>query len=56
LIHPQAWHQLDAAFRRCRIRRFPCRIIDTIESDRILIVSVTHLHRHPESWRRNLES
>ena len=23
LVHPQAWHQLDTVFRRCRIRRFP---------------------------------
>lgn len=55
-MHPQAWHQLDAAFRRCRIRRFPYGIIYTIEDAQILVVSVMHLHRHPEGWRRNLES
>jgi len=54
LKHPQAWHPLDAEFRRCRTRRFPYGVIYTIEADCILVVSVMHLHRHPESWRKNL--
>jgi hypothetical protein len=54
LRHPEAWCPLDAEFRRCRTRRFPYGIVYTIEADHILIVSVMHLHRHPESWRKNL--
>ena len=52
--HPKAWDPLDSDFRRCRTARFPYGIIYTIENDCILIVSVMHLHRNPESWRRNL--
>lgn len=54
LAHPQAWCPLDEEFRRCRTSRFPYGIIYTTETDRILIVSVMHLHRHPDTWRKNL--
>lgn len=54
LAHPQAWCPLDEAFRRCRTARFPYGLIYTSEGDHILIVSVMHLHRHPETWRKNL--
>jgi plasmid stabilization system protein ParE len=54
LIHPEAWFELDEEVRRCRTHRFPYGVIYTIERDEVLIISVMHLHRHPESWRRNL--
>jgi plasmid stabilization system protein ParE len=54
LMHPQAWAALDEEIRRCRAHRFPYGIIYTIERDGVLIISVMHLHRRPESWRRNL--
>jgi len=47
---------LDGEIRRCRLRRFPYGIIYTLlEDDVVLIISVMHLHRHPLSWRKNLE-
>ena len=54
LIHPTAWFALDNDIRRCRTHRFPYGIIYAIERDEVLIISVMHLHRHPDSWRRNL--
>jgi hypothetical protein len=54
LMHPQAWFALDEQIRRCRTHRFPYGVIYTIERDEVLIISVMDLHRHPESWRRNL--
>ncbi|MBI5396492.1 MAG: type II toxin-antitoxin system RelE/ParE family toxin [Verrucomicrobia bacterium] len=54
VAYPHAWFPLDDRFRRCRTHRFPYAIIYTVEDDRILIVSVMHMHRHPESWKRNL--
>jgi plasmid stabilization system protein ParE len=54
LAHPQAWCPLDDEFRRCRTSRFPYGLIYTIETDHVLIVSVMHLHRHPDTWRKNL--
>ena len=54
LLHPAAWFALDEEIRRCRTQRFPYGVIYTIEQGELLIISVMHLHRHPESWRRNL--
>ena len=54
LAHPQAWCPLDNEFRRCRTARFPYGLIYAVEGDHILIVSVMHLHRHPNTWRKNL--
>lgn len=52
---PEAWQSLDAEIRRCRTHRFPYGIIYTVENSEVLVVSVMHLHRHPESWRENLQ-
>jgi len=54
VMHPQAWFVLDEEIRRCRTHRFPYGVIYTIERGEVLIISVMHLHCHPESWRRNL--
>jgi plasmid stabilization system protein ParE len=54
LANPRAWSPLDDEFRRCRTARFPYGIIYKIEGDTILVVSVMHLHRFPDSWRKNL--
>jgi plasmid stabilization system protein ParE len=55
LAHPRAWSWLDTEIRRCRTTRFPYGVIYAIEGETVLIISVMHLHRRPESWRENLE-
>ncbi len=52
---PEAWQALDKEIRRCRTHRFPYGIIYTVEPSEVLILSVMHLHRHPSSWRKNLQ-
>lgn len=47
---PEAWHPLDDTFRRCRLNHFPYGLIYTIRGNTILVVSVSHLHRHPDHW------
>ena len=54
LAHPQAWQPLDQEISRCRTHRFPYGIIYAVENGEILVISVMHLHRHPDSWRKNL--
>jgi plasmid stabilization system protein ParE len=51
---PEAWQPLDEEIRRCRTHRFPYGIIYTVEDGEVLILAVMHLHRHPDSWRKNL--
>jgi plasmid stabilization system protein ParE len=51
---PDAWQLLDEEIRRCRTHRFPYGIIYAVESGEVLVISVMHLHRHPDSWRKNL--
>jgi plasmid stabilization system protein ParE len=51
---PEAWQSLDAEIRRCRMHRFPYGIIYAVENGEVLVVSVMHLQRHPDSWRKNL--
>ena len=51
---PDLWQSLDTEVRRCRTHRFPYGIIYCVENGEILILSVMHLHRHPDSWRKNL--
>jgi plasmid stabilization system protein ParE len=56
MANPEAWRVLEREIRRCRTHRFPYGIIYSVAASEIVIVSVMHLHRHPNSWRRNLES
>src|SRR5687767_558380 len=53
--HPEAWTEIDPGVRRCRTNRFPYGIIYITDGDRMIIVSVMHLHRHPETWRKNFD-
>ncbi|MDJ1175008.1 type II toxin-antitoxin system RelE/ParE family toxin [Roseofilum capinflatum] len=53
--NPRAWTPLNENIRRCRMHRFPYGIIYTIEDDTILVISVMHLQKHPQSWKKNLE-
>ncbi|MBN1998324.1 type II toxin-antitoxin system RelE/ParE family toxin [candidate division KSB1 bacterium] len=51
---PNAWAPLSKRCRRCRVKRFPYGIIYQIRNDKILIIAVMHLHRHPDSWKTRL--
>lgn len=56
IVHfPEAWGKLGGRYRRCNMRRFPYSVIYLIQADReIVIVSVFHQSREPQSWRENL--
>ncbi len=56
VVSPEAWIILEGDIRRCRTRRFPYGVIYSIENDVILVISLIHLRRHPESWKQNLEN
>ena len=41
--------------RSIKLERFPYRLLYAIETDRILIVAVMHLHRRPDYWKHRLD-
>jgi plasmid stabilization system protein ParE len=52
---PEAWGKLGGRYRRCNMRRFPYSVIDVFQADHeIVIISVFHQSREPQSWRENL--
>jgi plasmid stabilization system protein ParE len=53
MAHPDAWHLLDARFRRCQLTGFPYGVIYEKVGDDLIIVAVAHLHREPDYWRRH---
>jgi len=52
---PAAWPVFDGDIRRCLTNRFPYGVLYSIESDRIFILAVMHLHRDPDYWKHRME-
>ena len=52
--NPEWFRKLTPRVRRCLVRTFPYGLLFEADGGRIFIVAVMHLHRHPESWRKNL--
>ena len=51
LHYMYAWPIVEDDVRRCLTNRFPYGVLYSVESDRIYILAVMHLHRHPEYWK-----
>jgi plasmid stabilization system protein ParE len=47
---PDRWPVDVAATRRVLLRRFPFKIVYTVEHDRVLVVAVAHTRRRPGYW------
>ena len=52
LSYPHAWPVIEGEIRRCLTHRFPYGILYSIEPDNVFILSVMHLHRHPDYWKK----
>ena len=51
LSYSHAWPIVEDDVRRCLTNRFPYGVLYSIESDRVYILAVMHLHRHPDYWK-----
>ena len=54
LLFPDGFGKMDSDFRRFLLKRFPFGIIYRMDGEVLVIVSVMHLSRRPESWKNNL--
>ena len=51
LAYSHAWPIVEDDVHRCLTNRFPFGVLYSIESNRIYILAVMHLHRHPDYWK-----
>lgn len=49
--YPIAWPSVEESIRRCLVNRFPYGIIYSLEQDKIFILAVMNLRRHPDYWK-----
>ncbi len=55
LMFPLAWGKVSPDFHHCHLRKFPYTLIYKLErEDVIVIVSLFHQRRQPQSWKSNL--
>ena len=52
--HPQQYREYDPPMRRHFSRSFPYAILYHDEPERVWIVTVTHMKRHPGHWKPRL--
>jgi hypothetical protein len=51
LSYPNAWPVVEEDVRRCLTNRFPYGVLYSVEPDHIYILTIMHLHRHPDYWK-----
>ncbi|VAX37376.1 hypothetical protein MNBD_UNCLBAC01-906 [hydrothermal vent metagenome] len=51
-IIPQGWQKVGKHTRRCLFKRFPYLILYIVEYNAIIITSIAHQHRHPDSYKK----
>ena len=52
---PKAWPVIDGEIRRSLVSRFPYGVLYAEGDERIDIVAVMNLHRHPDYWKHRKE-
>jgi plasmid stabilization system protein ParE len=53
---PERWAPYLHNTRRLHLRRFPYWLIYRLDADLVLVLAVAHDRRHPDYWRRRLQT
>jgi plasmid stabilization system protein ParE len=48
---PEAWPRVDSDVRRVLVSRFPYAVLYAVRADKLFVLAVMHLRRHPDYWR-----
>lgn len=48
---PHQFPQVAPGMRRALMERFPYGVFFSAGEDRVVVLAVLHLHRHPDTWR-----
>jgi hypothetical protein len=51
---PKTWPVIKDGIRRSLVRRFPYGVLYSIEGERLFILAVMNLHRHPDYWKHRI--
>ncbi len=49
-LYPQGWQRITKHTHKCSLRKFPYMVLYGIIDDVIVISSIAHQHRHPNSY------
>ncbi len=48
--YPESYVLIETDVRRCLVKRFPYGILYGIDTDKIIVIALAHLHRKPDYW------
>ena len=51
---PRLWPVYEGEYRRYLLQRFPYGLMYRIDPEKIFILAVAHLHRHPGYWKNRV--
>lgn len=49
---PQQFPVIDSDIRRALLKRFPFGVFFVVLPDKVSVIAVLHLHRHPDTWKQ----
>lgn len=52
--NPLQYQIIYKNIRRALLHKFPYGIFYILEDDKVFVISVTHLKRHPKNWRKRI--
>ena len=49
---PELFQKVYKVIRKCNTKRFPFGIFFTLNKNLITVIAITHLARHPKTWKQ----